>query len=167
MATASHTTTYSQTTARYVASKVAADLHQLSLFYGRPRPAEIEEYVKELVILLPRRFISSVDYGFQVGNTWVAALRYVAQPDGTLTADARAGGVPANMTVNGRSWHSFLRYSEAWSRLSNDERGLIEATLPFKRVEAPEPDTGAAVWVEDKSYSREGLGLSRKVLRQP
>ena len=45
------TSTFTRTHAIYLASKVAADLRQMQLFYGRPSNENIEAYIEELAIL--------------------------------------------------------------------------------------------------------------------
>src|SRR6266581_7444779 len=99
-----YTATFTETQARYLASKVAADLRQLSFFYGRPREHEIDAYVQELAILLPGGYLDSIDYGFIINGGWVTALRYEVNSDGTLTTDDRAGRVPPNAALQNASW---------------------------------------------------------------
>ena len=54
--------TFTRTNARYLASKVAADLRQMRLFYGRPSDGEIDDYNTELIELLVGGYLDSVDY---------------------------------------------------------------------------------------------------------
>ncbi len=44
--------TFTKTHAVYLASKVAADLKQMQLFYGKPSDESIEAYINEIVLLL-------------------------------------------------------------------------------------------------------------------
>jgi hypothetical protein len=162
-AASTYTTTFTETNARYLASKVAADLLQLARLYGRPSEKWIDEFIEELAILLPGGFVASVDYGFQVNGDWLIVLRYVVRSDGTLTTDNRAGRIPAGVDVGGAGFASFLRFSEKWSRLSHQDRERIEKSLPFTRVTSDEPGTVNGIWVEDRVYSSAGVALMRKV----
>ncbi len=161
-----YTTTFTETQARYLASKVASDLRQLLLIYGLPPEDKIDAYVEELTILLPGGYVKSIDYGFVVDGAWVVALRYAISPDGTVSADDRAGRVPTNASVQQGSWRSYLRYSGAWERLTPERRAEIEETLPFRREEAPEPGSSGGAWVQDKTYSMDGKGVQREVFRR-
>jgi hypothetical protein len=160
---ATHTTTFTETNARYLASKVATDLHQLNRFYGAPSGEWIDAYIEELAVLLPGGYVSSVDYGFQRNGSWLVVLRYSVRSDGILTLDDRAGRVPPNVDVRGAEPKSFLRPSGRWWELSDSERQRIEGLLPFKRTPANEPGTANGIWIDDKVYSDAGVALSRKV----
>ncbi len=164
-ATSTYTTTFTESHARYLASKVAADLRQMTRLYGEPSEGEVDDLIEELAILLPGGYVASIDYGFQVNGAWLVVLRYSVRSDGTVTADHGAGGVPATVDVRGARWGSFLRPSEKWSQLSDEQRRRIEQSLPFKRAPADEPGTVNGTWVEDKVYSRAGVALTRKVFQ--
>lgn len=58
MSTGTNSTTFTRTNARLIASKIAADLRQMRLFYGKPSAERVDEYVDELVELLARRWIA-------------------------------------------------------------------------------------------------------------
>lgn len=48
--TTTTTQTFSLTSAKYVASKVAADLRYMRALYGKPYESEIETWIEELVL---------------------------------------------------------------------------------------------------------------------
>jgi hypothetical protein len=157
--------TFTRSNARYVASKVAADLRLLQRFYGRPTDAEIDAYTGELVELLLGGYVQRVTYGFKRGSTWVVALRYEARMDGTLEADDRAGRVTPGIDITGASFYSYLVYSHAWDLLDAAERARIEARLPVQRTGADEPSSSNGTWVQDRSYSAGGSGVQRASFR--
>ena len=157
--------TFTRTNARYLASKVAADLRQMRLFYGRPTDTEIDGYNTELTELLVGGYLDSVDYGFRRSDSWVVALSYSVQ-NGTLVTDDRAGRVPVGANVAGASWYSFLRYSDQWFALTSSERARIENLIPVKRANASEPNVGSGnVWIEDKVYTSSGTSFKRRTLK--
>jgi Bacterial HORMA domain family 1 len=162
----SFSTSFTRTHARYLASKVAADLRQMQLFYGRPGDAEIADYIEELTELLVGGFLASVDYGFRRYNGWVVALSYSVRSDGTLTADDRAGRVPVGADITGASWYSYLRYSAQWGSLTQSERERIKNSIPVGRGGADEPQIGSGnIWVEDKVYTSSGTSFTRRTLK--
>jgi Bacterial HORMA domain family 1 len=163
--TYTYSETFTRSNARYVASKVAADLRLLQRFYGRPTDAEIDDYTGELVELLLGGYVQRVTYGFKPGSTWVVALRYEARLDGTLDADDRAGRVTPGINITGASFYSYLVYSYTWDLLDATERARIKARLPVQRTGADEPSSSNGAWVQDRSYSAGGSGVRRASFR--
>ena len=155
--------TFTKTHAVYLASKVAADLKQMQLFYGRPSDENIKAYIDELVLLLVNKCLKMVEYGFKRGDGWVVVVRYTVRSDGISVADDRSGRVPAGANISGASWQSFLDYSNTWSNLSQSERQKIRNSLPFQRTDGNEPNFGPGGWSFDKTYSRNGTALNRSV----
>lgn len=163
--TYTNSATFTRTHARYLASKVAADLRQMRIFYGQPSEAAIDDFVEELVELLVGGYLASVDYGLRRNGGWVVALSYTVR-NGTLSSDDRAGRVPVGADVSGASWYSYLRHSDKWLGLTQAERDRIEATIPVKRTGASEPGLGSGnVWIEDKVYTNGGTSFTRRTLK--
>ena len=134
--TYSYTTssTFTRVHARYIASKVAADLRQMQLLYGKPTSSQIDDYMEELTELLAGRYLDSVEYGFRRDGKVILSLKYTAAPDGTLIADDRAGRIPTGVDISKTIWFSYLWTNSKWSALTYSERERIEQTLPFKRA---------------------------------
>jgi hypothetical protein len=157
--------TFTSSNARYVASKVAADLRLLQRFYDRPTDTEIDDYTGELVELLLGGYVQWITYGFKRGNDWVVALRYEARLDGTLITDDRAGRVIPGIDITGAKFYSYLVHSYTWTLLDPAERARIEARLPVQRTGADEPSSSNGAWVQDRSYSAAGSGVQRTSFR--
>jgi hypothetical protein len=153
-------TTFTRVHAAYLASKVAADLRQLQIFYGRPSDKQIEDFITELVTLLVSNYLDKVEYGFRRNGEWILVLRYTAS-DGILLADDRSGRVPVGVDVSGATWYSYLMKNWRWSLLTSAEQSRIEESIPVRRVSAPEPRTASGYWSSDKTYSNGGRSLSR------
>jgi hypothetical protein len=66
--------TFTRTIARYVASKVVADLRRMHSYYGQPSLGLIEDYYEELTELLAGDYVQSVEYGFKRGDRRVVSL---------------------------------------------------------------------------------------------
>lgn len=160
--TLSSTATFTITHAKYLASKLAADLRQMQLFYGKPSDLWIEHYVTEAVVLLVGGYLKCVTYGFKRNDRWVVALKYDAHVGGVLLADDRAGRVKPGVNVIGASWTSFLEPSATFLTLSGADLERVEALLPFERGYGEEPRVSGA-WMADRSYSNGGVSLQRQM----
>lgn len=163
--TTSSTSSFTVTHARYLASKMAADLRQMQLFYGKPSDSQIADFITEAVVLLLNGYLATVTYGFKRDGRWVVALRYNARTSGVLLADDRAGRVTPGVDISGASWCSFLEHSLAFLLLSDAERQRIEDQLPIRRTAAEEPGVSGS-WTSDRSYSSGGVSLQRQMFSQ-
>jgi hypothetical protein len=133
--TSTSTQTFTRTSAKHIASKVAADLYRFHRYYGRPTEKEIANYDQELTELLAGRYVASVEYGFKSGDSRVLTLLYRVYADGSIS-DASPGGVFARAAVDSATWFSFLEYSSAWSALGAAEKARIEGSLPSRARQA-------------------------------
>ena len=158
--TRSSTGTFTLTSAKYLVSKVRADLYGLQVIHdGRPLDNEIDDYVMELVHLLLGGYVESVSYGFEKNGRWVAALNYEIWYG--AGADDRSGRVPI-ANSRGARFTSFLTYSRMWWDLPDPVRRRISDSLPIKRVPGTEP---GGVWsAGGRGYSRDGVFLLRRAI---
>jgi hypothetical protein len=161
--TATYTTsaTFTIVDARYVASKLGADLRNLNARYGRPALSNIDEYVEETAQFLKAGFLETVDFGFKAGDSWILRLRYAAAAGGQLR-DVAPGRLPA-VNVDGRPFHSYLRHSSAYRAATPEERTAFRQLLPFERSSGDEPLLGHGTSTSSSQYSRNGAGLSRDI----
>ncbi len=164
--TYSYVETFTRTSAKHVASKVAANLRYMQVLYGSPSDEWIEKYNEELVELLIGGYVDTVTYGFQRDGKWIAAVRYVADLKGNLTADDRAGKLPYDANITGLSATSYLTYSQNWWDQTPEQRAKIKMMLPFERVGAPEPGIESGYWEQDRTYSANGSGVRRSILKR-
>jgi hypothetical protein len=153
--------TFSITDARYVASKLGADLRNLNARYGYPVLSRIPDYVEETAQYLKAGYLNTVDFGFKDGARWVLRLRYRAV-SGQL-ADAVPGALPSALEVAGYPFHSFLDQNSAYLAASQAERDAFEATLPFQRTAGVEPTALSGSYGHQAQYSRNGGGLNRDI----
>jgi Bacterial HORMA domain family 1 len=154
--------TFTITDARYVASKMGADLRNLNARYNRPAADTIDDFVLEAAMCLKAGYLKSVDFGFKKGNEWILRLRYTAVAGGQLRDNA-PGGLPAPADVTGFSFYSYLIWNDIFLALTTEERETFRATLPFLRGNADEPTTSSGRYGSNSEYSRHGTGLSRDV----
>jgi len=63
------TQTFTMTSAKYIASKIASDLDQVRLFYGNPTEESISKYSLEAAILMKEKCLKNLEYGFKEVRT--------------------------------------------------------------------------------------------------
>jgi len=159
------TRTFTISHARYVTSKIAADLDLMRIYYGWPSADLITQFAEEAAILLNGRYLQSVEYGFKRNGKVIFALKYAAKSDGALQADERPGRVPFGLDVSGATSYSYLYLSDSFSRLNSEERTKIESSLPFNRTACPTPETVHGYWEQTRSYSSNGVGVVRNIFK--
>jgi len=151
--------TITTTDARYIAGKVASDLKQLQLFYGKPSDSDIQDYVEELVAMLPGNYVQEVKYGFEKNGEWIVALQYRATYGGGLT-DTGSGKVPV-VEIGDASFHSYLIHTNSWAALPPSRKESLLVNVGFRRTSGSDPRSNAAGWSYNKAYSVNGNGLQR------
>lgn len=154
--------TFSISDARYVASKVGADLRNLNARYGQPDLNRIPQYVEETALYLKAGYLHTVDFGFKDGDRWVFRIRYRAVSGGQLS-DAVPGALPSALEVAGYPFHSFLEQNSAYGAATQAECDALKETLPFQRVGGVEPSALSGSNGHAAQYSRNGGGLSRDI----
>jgi hypothetical protein len=163
----SQTQTFTRTEARYLASKVVADLHQCARLYGQPSITSIPDYETELVERLVKGYVSLYEFGFRKDGKRVVSWQYEVR-EGDLvggSTDDRPGGVYARADVSGAFYYNHMTYTSNWTALSDDEKAAFLETLPFTRGYGRLPDDGSGYWVTDKSYTRGGVEVTRRTFR--
>jgi hypothetical protein len=158
------TSTFTITDARYVASKLGADLRNLNARYGEPRLSDIANYVEETAQYLKAGYLERVDFGFKDGDRWILRLRYTAVAGGQLRDEA-PGGLPSASAVAGYPFYSYLSQNSAFFALTSTEQEDFKAALPVPRKGAPEPSANGGIHGHSSQYSRNGAGLTRDVYR--
>jgi len=164
--TVSETTTFTVTHARHIAAKVATDLKRMQRLYGAPSDGDIARYEAEVIELLKAGYLGTVTLGFRRDGKWIVpTLRYTAQDlAGGAANDDDPGKVPAGANVVGAAFYNYLTYSSAWTGLTPAQKEAFKQTLPFQRVDAPEPEINGYL-VADRAYSAGGQAMNRASVR--
>ena len=163
--TYSESTTFTVTHARYIASKVMADLKRMQRYHGAPGDDRIAKYDLELVALLRSGYLDEITYGFQKDGDWIEpTLRYTADDCFGGAQDHDPGRVSPWADTAGARFSSYLTYSSSWYGASEAVRGAFGQTLPFQRVAGEEPGARGSM-VSDKTYSAGGRAVHRYALR--
>lgn len=159
------TTTFTIAHARELASRVSADLHLCSLYYGGPTESGIRDYLEELAQLLKGGYVSEYEFGFKKDGKRVVCFKYTVDENGVLATDDSPGRVFARADVSGASFYNYMWRSAAWTALSQAERDNIDEGLPFKRTSCAAPSDGDGYWISDRNYHAGGRSLSRQTFR--
>jgi hypothetical protein len=163
----SESQTFTRSEARYLASKVVADLHQCARLYGKPSTGSIADYETELVERLVRGYLARYEFGFKRDGKRIVSWQYEVK-GGDLVGggtDDRPGGVYARADVVGATYYNHTNSTSKWSQLSQDEKDAFEATLPFSRHAASLPSDGSGYWTSDRTYTRGGVEVARRTFR--
>jgi hypothetical protein len=167
MTYATTTKTFTITEARYVTSKIAADLQVFREHYGHLSPERIQRFAEEAAYLLNGGWLKAVEYGLKINGEGVFTLRYEASNDGTLSSDDRPGKIPANLDMSNAAFYSFLWHSDKFLNLPLAEQDKIKKASPLLRTDAPLPVMAAGGrWEVTKTYSSNGQGVERKTYKK-
>ena len=160
-----YTTTFTRTHAKYLASKVVADLYQCYLLYDHPPSNWIEPYQEELTTMLAGGYVEAYEFGFKRYDRRVLSWHYTVDCAGNLEGDSRSGNLTRGVKIEDAQYFNFLTPSSAWWNLSPEEREAIRGTLPFQRSSGSAPLDGSGYWTTEHGYSAGGVLVARKVFR--
>ena len=116
--------TFSIIHARYLSSKVAADMHLCAQYYGKPTEARIREYAEELAQYLNAGYLQEYEFGYKKDGKRIVCWRYKVDANGHLTTDDRAGKIVPYVDVTGAVFFNFLTQNSRFFHLSADTSAL-------------------------------------------
>jgi hypothetical protein len=156
--------TFSLTSAKYLASKVTADMRRCAQMHGRPYESEINDYGTELALLLRDGNVSDYEFGFEMDGRRVLSFFYRVVGGELVASDDRPGRI-YDGSVSGSSFFNFITRSIRWTHLSQAEKETFNKLSPITRRSGSPPMDGNGYWVNDLSYSKDGVALQRKTFR--
>jgi hypothetical protein len=158
--------TFTVTNAKYIASKVAADLKRMQRFYSLPSDIHIQSYESELIEFLRYGFLDTVTYGFQKNGNWIEPTLIYRAKDlyGLTSNDDDPGSVRPGADISGATFGSFLTYSTLWMNKSENEKESFSKNLPFQRGIASEPGVSGYL-ISDRTYSSADRALNRSSVK--
>ena len=157
--------TYTIINARYVSSKIAADLDLCRQYFDRPTENSIQEYKEELAELLNGGYVKEYEFGFKRDDKRIVCWRYTVKDDGTISTDDRPGRLDSLINTSGALFYNFLTFSLKWENLQPEERARVEKHLPFRRTGGTLPSDGNGYWTSDRIYSSGSIGVTRKTFK--
>lgn len=158
--------TFTETHAKHISAKVAADLKRMQRFYGWPSDTHIAQLEAEMIAFLKAGYLDKVTYGFKRDGSWInPTLRYTARELAAGNGnDDDPGRVLPGADVAQAGFSSYMNYSTKWFSLTQAQQDAFENGLPISRTSAPEPGV-AGYFVEDRTYSAGGRALDRQSVR--
>jgi hypothetical protein len=151
--------------ARYLASKVAADLHLCAQYYGQPSEERIRQYAEELAQYLNEGYLKEYEFGYKKNGSRVVSWRYQVDENGLITTDDRAGKVVPYVDVTGSSFFNFLTPNTRFLQLTAVQQARFEGSLPLQRTGQQPPSDGSGYWVADRNYFSGGRAVNRQTFQ--
>lgn len=158
------TSSFTITNARYVASKIAADLRLCHNYYGYPGADIIPSYAEEFAQLLNKGYVYQYEFGFKQDGQRVLCWRYTVDEYGNVT-DNPPGSLTSSVDVSAARYYNYLWHSSKWNALPQSEREAFERLLPIQRTGCEAPSDGLGYWTSDKTYASGGRGVTRQTFR--
>ena len=156
--------TFSLTSAKYLASKVTADMRRCSQIHGKPPESAINDYGTELALLLKDGYLDDYEFGFEEGGRRVLSFYYKVVGGELVASDQRPGKIYDGV-VSTSKFFNFISCSAKWWELSESQREEFNNFSPIRRFSGSPPADGNGYWVSDLSYTRDGVALQRKTFR--
>ncbi|MEM9399993.1 MAG: hypothetical protein AAF984_07265 [Verrucomicrobiota bacterium] len=163
--TRSDSHSFTLTHAKYLASKIATDMHRCYQNYGDPQ--KIEDYQKELTQLLNNGYVSEYEFGYKKDGYRFLSWHYVIDENGIVDTDDRPGKIVSNVKLDGAAYFNFLWPSSKWHDLSQYDKSSFYDDLSIDRTPGSAPQDGNnGCWTSsDKNYFSGGTGIGRKTFR--
>lgn len=165
--TTSNTATeaFTLTHAKYLASKVTADMFRCQQNYGLPVDSQINNYGTELALMLRGGYVSEYEFGFQWEGKRLVSWHYVVSGSTIHTTDDRPGRIISGVNITGSLFFNFMTYSSSWAKLDQHERDEVRKESPVYRPDGVPPRDGQGYWANDLAYFSTGVSLNRRTFR--
>jgi hypothetical protein len=149
------------THARYLASKVAADMHLCAQYYGNPSEASVRNYAEELAQYLNAGYLEEYEFGYKKNGVRIVTWRYKVDANGSISTDDRPGKIAAYVDISGATFFNHLTQNSAFFAQSSDAQSRFKSDLPITRSDGYPPADGSGYWTADRNYFSGGCGLGR------
>jgi HORMA domain-containing protein len=158
--------TFTITHARYLSSKVAADMHLCAQYYGNPAEARVREYAEELAQYLNNGYLAEYEFGYKKNGVRVVSWRYKVDENGVLSTDDRAGKIAPYVDITGASFYNYLTQNSRFFSLASDQQTRFKRELSVRRTGGDPPSDGRGYWTSDRNYYSAGCGLNRQTFQE-
>ena len=156
--------TFTLTSAKYLASKVTADMLRCKQLYGRPSESQINNYGTELALLLRDGYIDGYEFGFETNDNRILSFSYKISASELLPADSRPGKVYYT-EISAANFFNVITRSTKWMKLPQSEKERFDQQSPISRSLGSSITDGNGYWQTDHAYSRDGVAMERKTFR--
>jgi hypothetical protein len=160
--TSTHTSTLTKVV--YVTRKVQADFLEILDLYGYFSESYARNLIADIRVFLDEEVIDMVRFSWTKSNTAIVLeeLKYDVISGGIGLADDRPGGIGYRSDLQTADFSVRIRYNNRWNMLSDTEKQAVGLRLFLKWGPAGHLDYSGGKWVDDRSYSSDGIyGLSR------
>jgi hypothetical protein len=157
--------TFTITHARYLSSKVAADMHLCAQYYGNPAEVWVREYAEELAQYLNNGYLAEYEFGYKKNGVRVVSWRYKVDENGVLSTDDRAGKIVPYVDIAGASFYNYLTQNSRFFSLASDQQARFKGELSVRRTGGDPPSDGRGYWTSDRNYYSAGTGLNRQTFQ--
>jgi hypothetical protein len=161
--TRSTTQTSTQSKVIHVTRKVQADLLAILDHYGYFSEDYAQKLINDIRVFIDEEAIEQVKFTWtrSGSNVVMEELDYKVIWGNIGLADDRSGGIRYRFDLTTAKFQVRINYSDRWRRMPEDQKELIREELKLQWKTANQLDYSGGQWSSERSYSKDGLGLSR------
>lgn len=147
----------------HVTRKVQADLLAILDHYGYFSEDYAQKLINDIRVFIDEEAIAQVTFTWtRVGsNVVLEELDYKVVWGNLGLADDRSGGIRYQSELTTANFQVRISYSDRWREMHEDDKELIREDLKLQWGPANQLDYSGGQWSSERSYSKDGLGLSR------
>ncbi|AVH68379.1 MULTISPECIES: hypothetical protein [unclassified Nostoc] len=162
--TKSTTQTSTLTKVVYVSRKVQADFLAILDTYGYFPEDYAKRLINDVRVFLDEEVIDRVKFVWTQPNSdyVLEELEYIVFVAGVGLADDPSGGIRYQLELANASFHVRVTHNERWKSMSEMEKDEIREDLQLKWSSAGQLNYSGGNWINDRTYSKDNYGLSRK-----
>ncbi len=148
----------------YVTRKVQADLFALVDTYSQISEEYARKLIHDIRLFLDEEVIQRIELLWTKPGTneVVGAYAYEVIAAGIGLADDRAGGIRYDGALGGAAFAVRITHNARWAQMTPQERRAVEAQCELHWGPAGYLDFSRGTWISERTYSKEGYGLSRQ-----
>lgn len=161
--TRSNTQTNTLSKVIYVTRKVQADLLTVLDHYHYFSEEYAQELIHDIRVFIDEEVVSSIKFIWTKSgtNAVLEELDYLVICNGIGLADERSGGIQYHSELSKASFQVRITYNDRWQKISEEEKELIRKDLDLPWEVASKLKYNGGQWSSERTYSQDGLGLSR------
>jgi Bacterial HORMA domain family 1 len=161
--TRANTQTSTLTRVIYVTRKVQADLLTVLDHYHYFSENYAQEIIHDIRVYIDEEVISHVKFIWITSGTSLVLeeLDYYVISNGIGLADDRSGGIRFRSELSKASFQVRITYNDRWHKMPEAEKKEIRASLKLTWGTASQLTYDAGQWSSERTYSQNGLGVSR------
>lgn len=161
--TRSTTQTSTHSKVIHVTRKVQADLLAILDHYGYFSEDYAQKLINDIRVFIDEETIDRVKFTWtrSGSNVVLEELDYEVVWGNIGLVDDRSGGIRYRFELTTANFQVHITYSDRWRKMPEDQKKLIREDLKLEWRPANQLDYSGGQWSSERSYSKDGLGLSR------